>query len=302
MGGSDEPDPRLEFPKFQKDELIAFRSKVEANGDLTFDKVLAGPLGFYLFSSWAARDAPPCAKHAMYFVRDVVKLREACGAKKISKADADLQSSFVPFNAAKFRKNDKYTGTSMRRKAGAVVDDALYAQHVSTDAAAPFPIAKVAALVDASAAAQVPLASPRRAFARRSVGQVRHRRRFVLPLRRKSVLLHLAGFRFVLGVASVHEDSDGLAASIGMVPTLSHDGPRRLRLGARLQGADDGAALCHEGDGDEARPTPRPKFEKPDCLDSVFIGARGVGGFERPRQRALSERSQSRIERSLLTL
>ena len=54
MGKSDDPSPSEEFATFRREELLAYKSTCEKSGLLALEKILEGPLGFWMFTQWCA--------------------------------------------------------------------------------------------------------------------------------------------------------------------------------------------------------------------------------------------------------
>ena len=126
MSKSSDPDPSGDYKSYPKAELETFFLKIK--DDLTLEKILEGPLGFWLFTKWAAEQRYPMCRNAAYFLVDVATMKACLGSKQRAKRKKILETYFPVVQFPEL----SYSAPSMCRPRRPVSPDleGLYERHV----------------------------------------------------------------------------------------------------------------------------------------------------------------------------
>ncbi|KAJ8610540.1 hypothetical protein CTAYLR_009749 [Chrysophaeum taylorii] len=128
---SDIPDPAEEYKTYSKDELIAFKQRAQIMGLLKVERILAGPLGFWMFTNWCSRQQDIHCKHVGLFLVDLTSMKLALGEKR-KRARDNILKAYFPLKSDRIPKQPSYVSPEMVRKLRPPVPEsaAKYADHV----------------------------------------------------------------------------------------------------------------------------------------------------------------------------
>lgn len=132
MVKSDDPDPREEYKSYSPETIAAFKTKAQEKGLLALDRIVAGPLGFFMFTRWCTKHRDVKCKNAAHFLVDVTAMKRAEGAARTNLQD-QIRAAYFPMpKPDKLPRTAEYTAPDMARtpRTRDSRADKLYGEHV----------------------------------------------------------------------------------------------------------------------------------------------------------------------------